>query len=145
MQADLQFIKEDISAVDKHRMELYLARDRYSVKLRMLDETGARKSWPSSMDKNSSGHMSSPLNVRGGLSSGSLPKKIDGKSQVSSQGVHRKDAIAGSDSQYINQSGLALVRKKRVHAQVMLFSILVSVCVILLSYVSQFSPYELIY
>ncbi|KAF7831761.1 E3 ubiquitin-protein ligase COP1 [Senna tora] len=113
VQTDLQFIKEDISAVDKHRMELYRARDRYSVKLRMLDESGSRKTWHS----NSSGHMSSPLNVRGGLSSGSLPKKIDGKSHVSSHGVQRKDVVSGSDSQYINQSSLALVRKKRVHAQ----------------------------
>lgn len=95
-------------------MELYRARDRYSVKLRMLDESGGRKTWHS----NSSSHMSSPLNVRGGLSSGNIPRKIDGKSQVSSHGVQRKDNISGSDSQYINQSSLAVVSKKRVHAQV---------------------------
>lgn len=125
MQTDLQFIKEDISAVDKHRMELYRARDRYSVKLRMLDESGSRKSWYSSMDKASSGHMSSPLNVRGALSSGSLPKKLDAKGQVSSHGIQRKEAISGSDSQYLNQSSLALIKKKRVHAQVreILFSL----------------------
>lgn len=122
MQRDLQFIKEDVSAVEKHRMDLYRARDRYSVKLRMLDDSGGRKSWHSSMDKNSSGLGSSPLNLRGGLSSGSYTKKNDGKSQMSSHGhgVQRRDAISGSDSQYINQSGLALVRKKRVHTQVFL-------------------------
>lgn len=120
VQADLQFIKEDISSVEKHRMDLYRARDRYSVKLRMLDDSGGRKSWHSSMDKNSGGLMSSPLNLRGGLSSGSLTKKNEGKSQISSHGhgVQRKDAISGSDSQYINPSGHALVRKKRVHTQV---------------------------
>ncbi|XP_028757990.1 E3 ubiquitin-protein ligase COP1-like [Neltuma alba] len=117
VQTDLQFIKEDISAVDKHRMELYRARDRYSVKLRMLDESGSRKSWHSSMDKASGGHLSSPLNMRGALSSGSLPKKLDGKGQVSSHGIQRKEAISGSDSQYLNQSSLALIKKKRVHAQ----------------------------
>ncbi|KAK7320547.1 hypothetical protein VNO77_30113 [Canavalia gladiata] len=118
VQTDLQFIKEDISAVEKHRMDLYRARDRYSVKLRMLDDSGGRKSWHSSMDKNSSGLISSPLNLRG-LSSGSHTRKNDGKSQISSHGhgIQRKDAISGSDSQYINQSGLALVRKKRVHTQ----------------------------
>ncbi|KAI9082216.1 hypothetical protein K1719_035639 [Acacia pycnantha] len=117
VQTDLQFIKEDISAVDKHRMELYRARDRYSVKLRMLDESGSRKSWQSPMDKTSSGHISSPLNMRGALSSGSLPKKLDGKGQVSSHGIQRKEAISGSDSQFLNQSSLALIKKKRVHAQ----------------------------
>ena len=128
VQTDLQFIKEDISAVEKHRMDLYRARDRYSVKLRMLNDSGGRKSWHSSMDRNSSGLMSSPLNLRGGLSSGSLTKKNEGKSQMSSHGhgVQRKDAISGSDSQYIEQSGLALVRKRRVHKQVILvqFSVL---------------------
>ncbi|CAJ2653623.1 unnamed protein product [Trifolium pratense] len=119
VQTDLQFIKEDIGAVEKHRMDLYRARDRYSVKLRMLDDSGGRKSLYSSMDKNSSGLASSPLNLRGGLSSGSHTKKNDGKSQISSHGIgiQRRDAISGSDSQYINQSGLALVRKKRVHTQ----------------------------
>ncbi|KAK2431165.1 protein SPA1-RELATED [Trifolium repens] len=120
VQTDLQFIKEDIGAVEKHRMDLYRARDRYSVKLRMLDDSGGRKSLHSSMDKNSSGLASSPLNLRGGLSSGSHTKKNDGKSQISSShgiGIQRRDPISGSDSQYINQSGLALVRKKRVHTQ----------------------------
>ncbi|KAI4305733.1 hypothetical protein L6164_029081 [Bauhinia variegata] len=117
VQTDLQFIKEDITAVEKHRKELYRARDRYSVKLRMLDDSGARKSWHSSMDKNSSDLISGPLNMRGGLSSGILPKKIDGKSQVSSHGGQRKDTIGGSDSQFVNLSGLAVVRKRQVHAQ----------------------------
>ena len=103
-------------------MELYRARHRYSLKLRVLDDSGARKSWHSSMDKTSSGLISSPLNVREGLSFGSHAGKIDGTSQVSSRGVQRKDAIGGSDSQHINQSGLALVRKKRVDAQVNLVS-----------------------
>ncbi|KAG5064486.1 hypothetical protein JHK85_005669 [Glycine max] len=119
VQTDLHFIKEDINAVEKHRMELYRARDRYSVKLQMLDGSGGRKSWHSSMDKNSSGLLSSPLNLRGGLSSGSHTKKNDGKSHISSHGhgIQRRNVITGSDSQYINQSGLALVRKKRVHTQ----------------------------
>lgn len=122
MQTDLQFIKEDINAVEKHRMDLYRARDRYSMKLQMLNDSGGRKSWHSSMDRNTSGLMTSPLNLQGGLSSGSLTKKNEGKPQISSHGhgAQRKDAISGSDSQYINQSGLALVRKKRVHTQVIL-------------------------
>ena len=36
IQTDLQYIKEDISAVERHRLELYRTKERYSMKLRML-------------------------------------------------------------------------------------------------------------
>ncbi|GMN22134.1 hypothetical protein TIFTF001_043457 [Ficus carica] len=119
VQTDLQFIKEDISSVERHRMDLYRARERYSLKLRTVgDDLSARKPWPSLTDKCNSGPISNPLNLRGGMSSGNLQtKKMEGWGQVSSVGHQRKDAVSGSDSQYINQSGLAVVRKKRVHAQ----------------------------
>ncbi|PON84480.1 Guanine nucleotide-binding protein, beta subunit [Trema orientale] len=119
VQMDLQFIKEDISSVERHRMDLYRARDRYSLKLRTAgDDSSARKPWPSLVDKNSGGPISSTYNIRGGMSSGNLQiKKLDGWGQVNSSGLQRKDAVSGSDSQHINQSGLAVVRKKRVHAQ----------------------------
>ena len=92
--------------MERHRIELYRARDRYSVKLRILgDDTSTRKPWLSSIDKNSSG-----LNVRGGMSAGNLQsKKVDGKAQVSSHGIQKKDSLTGSDSQCF---------KKRGHAQV---------------------------
>ncbi|KAJ7964794.1 E3 ubiquitin-protein ligase COP1 [Quillaja saponaria] len=111
VQIDLQFIKEDLNTVERHRMELYHAKDRYSLyhaedrysmKLQMLNDSSGRKAWPSAMDKNSSG--SSSLNMRGGFSSGSIPNKlVDGKSKGSSHGVQRKDASSGSDTKYINQ------------------------------------------
>ncbi|KAG2716877.1 hypothetical protein I3843_03G149600 [Carya illinoinensis] len=120
VQSDLQFIKEDITSVERHRMELYRARDRYSVKLHMLgdDDSSARKSRSSSMDKNSSDLISSSLTARGVMATRNLQnKKADGKSQVTSHGLQRKDALSGSESQHINQSGLSVARKKRVHAQ----------------------------
>ncbi|CAN1843394.1 E3 ubiquitin-protein ligase COP1 [Linum perenne] len=49
IRTDLQYIKEDIDAVERHRIELYRARDRYSVKLRMLDDPMAGKPWSSTM------------------------------------------------------------------------------------------------
>ncbi|KAK7839643.1 e3 ubiquitin-protein ligase cop1 [Quercus suber] len=119
VQTDLQFIKEDVTAVERHRMELYRARDRYSVKLRMLgDDSSVRKPWPSSIDKNTSELSSGSLNARKGLATWNLQnKKVDGKSQVISHGLQRKDALSGSDSQFINQSSSSVARKKRVHAQ----------------------------
>ncbi|KAF2284863.1 hypothetical protein GH714_031400 [Hevea brasiliensis] len=118
VRTDLQYIKEDIDAVERHRIELYRVRDRYSMKLWMLgDDPNVRKPWPSTLDKNSGGAISSSFSARGGVTAGNLPtKKMDGKSQVSSHGLQRKDTLSGSDSQH-NQSGLSVVRKKRVHAQ----------------------------
>lgn len=89
------------------------------MKLQMLgDDPNLRKPWPSMVDKNNGGFISSSLNTRGSIPSGNLPiKKMDGKAQVSSHGLQRKDTLTGSDLQY-NQSGLSVVRKKRVHAQV---------------------------
>ncbi|XP_030929830.1 E3 ubiquitin-protein ligase COP1 [Quercus lobata] len=119
VQTDLQFIKEDITAVERHRMELYRTRDRYSVKLRMLgDDSSVRKPWPSSIDKNTSELSSGSPNARKGLATWNLQnKKVDGKSHVISHGLQRKDALSGSDSQFINQSSSSVARKKRVHAQ----------------------------
>ncbi|KAG5232018.1 hypothetical protein OIU76_005150 [Salix suchowensis] len=117
VRTDLRYIKEDVDAVEKHRIELYRARDRYSMKLRMLgDDLTVRKPWPSTIDKNHSGVVNSSLNARG-LTTGNIPtKKMDGKAQVSSHGLQRKDTSGGSDPQY-NQSGLSSVKKKRVQAQ----------------------------
>ncbi|XP_010252572.1 PREDICTED: E3 ubiquitin-protein ligase COP1 [Nelumbo nucifera] len=119
IQNDLQYIKEDINAVERHRIELYRARERYSVKLRMLhDDPMAIKAWPSSMDKHSPGLLSSARSAQGGTSSGNFQNKNDLKAQLSSQALQRKDAFSGSDPQNVaTQSGLAIARKKRVHVQ----------------------------
>lgn len=117
LQSDLQFIKEDITAVERHRMDLYRARDRYSVKLRMLGDD-SRKSWPSSIDKSSSDLVSCSLNARRGLAGGNIQnKQADEMYGVISSGLQRKDVSRGLGSQCINQSGLSVARKKRVRAQ----------------------------
>ncbi|XP_043692045.1 E3 ubiquitin-protein ligase COP1-like [Telopea speciosissima] len=120
VQNDLQYIKEDISAVERHRVELYRTRERYSVQLRMLnDDTMATKAWSSSMDKHGSGFISSAHNAQGRMGSGNFQdKKADVKAPLSSQGLQRKDAFSGSDLQnVVTHSGLAVARKRRVHAQ----------------------------
>ncbi|KAF5746115.1 photoregulatory zinc-finger protein COP1 [Tripterygium wilfordii] len=114
VRTDLQFIKEDIDAVESHRLELFHTRDRFSMKLRVLgDDLSARKPWTALVDKNCSGSISSSHIIRGGMSSGNIPnKKLDLKAQVSSHGLQRKDASSG-----VSQSSLSVVRKKRVHVQ----------------------------
>ncbi|WZZ49714.1 hypothetical protein YC2023_049821 [Brassica napus] len=65
VQTDLQYIKEDINAVERHRIDLYRARDRYSVKLRMLgDDPSTRNAWPP--EKSHTGFNSNSLSIRGG-------------------------------------------------------------------------------
>ncbi|CAH8389288.1 unnamed protein product [Eruca vesicaria subsp. sativa] len=117
VQTDLQYIKEDISAVERHRIDLYRARDRYSVKLRMLgDDPSTRNAWPT--EKSHSGFNSNSLNIRGGNPLGNFQnKKAEGKAQGSSHEMSKKDALSGSDSQSLNQSSVSMARKKRIHAQ----------------------------
>ncbi|KAJ9686557.1 hypothetical protein PVL29_015441 [Vitis rotundifolia] len=118
-QNDLQYVKEDINVVERHRIELYRVRDRYSVKLRMhVDDPMATKPRTSLVGKSSSGLVSSSRKIQGGMASGNLQnKQLDGRGQASSQSLHRKDALTGLDSQCINQPGVAIVRKKRIHSQ----------------------------
>ncbi|XP_010509945.1 PREDICTED: E3 ubiquitin-protein ligase COP1 isoform X1 [Camelina sativa] len=117
VQTDLQYIKEDINAVERHRIDLYRARDRYSVKLRMLgDDPSTRNAWPH--EKNHSGFNSNSLSIRGGNLLGNYQnKKVEGKPQGSSHGLPKKDVLSGSDSQSLNQSTVSMARKKRIHAQ----------------------------
>lgn len=117
-QNDLQYIKEDLNSVERHRIDLYRARDRYSMKLRMLaDDPIGKKPWSSSTDRNFDGLFSASRNAPG--APGNLTyRKVDGKAQISSPGPQRKDtSISEMNSQHMSQSGLAVVRKKRVNAQ----------------------------
>lgn len=121
VQADLQYIKEDINAVERHRIELYRARERYSVKLRMvMDGPVGAKLQTSTMDKNSNPLVSSSRSAYGGCSPGNFQnKKTETKPQGSSQGHPRKEFPTGSDvHQSPSQSGVAVAGKRRVHQQV---------------------------
>lgn len=120
IQSDLQYIKEDIHAVEKHRVELYRRRDRYSAKMRMAADDPTSKSLrPSLMDKHSD-----PTVYRATIaqdhvrlsSSVARNRKADSKPSASPL-VPRKDASGASDNQNLSQSGLASARKRRVHTQ----------------------------
>ncbi|XP_052202332.1 E3 ubiquitin-protein ligase COP1-like isoform X2 [Diospyros lotus] len=117
IQNDLRYIKEDINAVERRRMELYWAKERYPVKLRMLvDDPSATKAWPSLIDRRNQSNV--PV-IQGQcpMGAGNLPnRKADLKALVSSKMVDRKDAHSGSDIQHVTP-GLAVARKRRVHAQ----------------------------
>ncbi|XVE51040.1 hypothetical protein DITRI_Ditri02bG0006500 [Diplodiscus trichospermus] len=118
IQSDLQYIKEDIIAVEKCSIELYRAKERCSTKQRMLvDDSFAAKTLPSLVDKHNNGITTGARNFQGRMGSTSSQNKVDIKAQGSSQGFRSKDAHGGSNSAYDTNSGLAVARKRRVHAQ----------------------------
>ncbi|KAG0480033.1 hypothetical protein HPP92_010891 [Vanilla planifolia] len=119
VQTDLQYIKEDISAVERHRIELYHARERYSAKLRtLLDDSVATKVW-SSTDKHTNVLMPNTCSPQGGSLPGLFQNKtVDVKVQRNYPIQPRKDAFSGSNTQNsLPQSGLIIARKRRIHAQ----------------------------
>ncbi|KAK9133195.1 hypothetical protein Scep_012723 [Stephania cephalantha] len=119
IQTDLQYIKEDLNSVERYRMELYKTRERYSMKFRMfLDDPMASKVRSPSIDKHSSGVLSSARNSPGTISSGNFQnKKLDIKAPANSQGLLRKEGFSGMDPQNVAQSGLSVARKRRINAQ----------------------------
>lgn len=137
IQNDLQYVKEDINAVERYRIDLYRARDRYSVKLQMLsDECLVTRSQSSSIDRTSSGLACSSRSVHGGLAAGNFQyKKGDSKPQFGSLGPQKKNAsLSALNSQHMSQSGLAVVRKKRVHAQVRIWKLTSLFSLLMISY-----------
>ncbi|KAK4369736.1 hypothetical protein RND71_009211 [Anisodus tanguticus] len=104
---DLRYIKEDINAVEKRRIELYRARGRYSAKMRMLvDDSSAMTDMPSSRDKGSGAIVSSSFNSQERRTGTSQTRNIDATAHANSQLVQWKDDNhGGSDSQDPNQPG----------------------------------------
>ncbi|XP_047342061.1 E3 ubiquitin-protein ligase COP1-like isoform X2 [Impatiens glandulifera] len=117
MQADLQYIKGDINSVERHRIELYMARDRFKVPRTVADSPATTKSWSMSIDRNT-GATSSSRTAQTGMRMGNFQyTKTDGKVQGSSLSQERKDTHVGLESQLTNQTNLSSTKKKRVHAQ----------------------------
>lgn len=115
---NLQYIKEDTAAVERHRVYLYRARDRYSVKPLMLSDVPTPKLRRLIVDRSNGGIPSGSRSSFGGLAAGGFQnKKIDVKAQRS-HGQPREDDLSGLDSLYISHSSLAVTRKKRIHVQV---------------------------
>ncbi|XP_064935507.1 E3 ubiquitin-protein ligase COP1-like isoform X3 [Musa acuminata AAA Group] len=122
VQTDMQFIKDDINAVEKHRTELYRVRERYSVKLRMLfDDPIPTKLWSPTADQHNSTLISNSRNSRSSLvRTGSDNLQIrsnDVTAQPNHQEHQRKDAFSGSETSSLIQSGRVIARKRKIQAQ----------------------------
>lgn len=92
------------------------------------DDPMSAKPRTSLVGKSSSGLGSSSRKIQGWMASGNLQnKQLEGRGQASSQSLQRKDSLTGLDSQFVNQSGVAVVKKKRIHSQVSMFHVVVFV------------------
>ncbi|KAL7142305.1 hypothetical protein ABFS83_08G115200 [Erythranthe nasuta] len=118
VQNDLVYVKEDLNAVERRRIELYRARERYSVKLKASDDPVRMRSRTSSMER-IVGPACNSCTTKGGMTSVNIQyKKNEGKVHINPLGTQIKDStFSGPTSQQISQSGMAVTRKKRVHAQ----------------------------
>ncbi|GAV61232.1 WD40 domain-containing protein/zf-C3HC4_2 domain-containing protein [Cephalotus follicularis] len=117
IQTDLQYIKEDINSVERKRMELYRDKDRYSFKLKLLDNPTAAGQRPSSMGNHNSGGVSGTHGAQGCIGRYNLQiKKADVKTELNSEGLPI-EVYDRSDSQYAKQSELTVERKRRIYAQ----------------------------
>lgn len=123
IQKDLQYIKEDTTAVKKRTMELNTAKERCSMNLRMLvDDSFAEKPLPSLIDQYNNGAISGGRNSQGWIGSARSQSKVSLKDQANSPGFRSKDANGRSDSTCNTNSGLTVARKWRIHAQVTLLA-----------------------
>ena len=85
IQSDLQYIKEDITAAEKRSIELYRAKERCSLKMRMLvDDSFTAITLPSLNDKHSNGIKTGAHNLQGWMGSANSQNKVYGKAQASS-------------------------------------------------------------
>ncbi|KAM3328048.1 E3 ubiquitin-protein ligase COP1 isoform X1 [Capsicum galapagoense] len=121
IQNDLQYIKEDIYAVEKCRIELYRGQGRYQAKMRSLvDDSSAMTVRPPLREKGCGAIVYSSVNSQEqGRAGTSQPRNsTDARAPRNSQTVQWKDdSNSGSDSQDLIQPAKALARKRRVHAQ----------------------------
>lgn len=120
VQADLHYIKDDILALEKRRLELSRVRERYSRKLHMpLDEPMDTTLGHAAIDDGNNVHTSFVRGGQGGAMSGKFQqKKAEIKAQASSQGMQSRANFCHSDSQVLpTLSGLTIARKRRVLAQ----------------------------
>lgn len=125
LQGDLQFIKEDVSTVEKQRQELLRARERYSVKLRMLLQGSSPHSPNADNTTPSMGNAVSMRKSEAGLAVISTSsRKGDVKERASSITFQKREQPLGGSTDCISNlqgpapsSSTAIAKKKRVLAQ----------------------------
>lgn len=107
--------------MERRRIQLCHARERCSVKLKMLsDDPLGIRSRTSSMDRSMPGVVCNSCSPQRGVTSMNFPlMKDEGKAQANPLVTKSKEASLNDlTSHHTTQSGSSVMRKKRVHAQV---------------------------
>ncbi|BBH00687.1 Transducin/WD40 repeat-like superfamily protein [Prunus dulcis] len=112
IKADLQYIKEDITAVERRRLELCSWEQENSIKLKMLA--------PGDQQQHSNGIVCSTQHVQARMSCNDIQnKRSDVKAQAICKALQlNNDYGSSSDMQRVTTPGVAsLARKRRIHSQ----------------------------
>ncbi|KAF3451787.1 hypothetical protein FNV43_RR07883 [Rhamnella rubrinervis] len=119
IQSDLQYVKEDINAIGRRKIELQRENERFSIRTRMLvKDPLATNDWPSLTDKHGSDIISSARSMQVQMGSGnSQSKKANITAQTNFQELQRKDAYSGIDLQSVTPSGMIAARKRQIYSQ----------------------------
>jgi E3 ubiquitin-protein ligase RFWD2 len=129
LQADLQFIKEDVATLDKQRLELVRARERYSMKLSMLLHASNHGLAHAAMTApcTTTGNGLLPAKNEPGMDMHSVTARKDecreNMSSMTSQkrnflfGGGPRDSFSNSQGPFVSPNS-AITKKKRVLAQV---------------------------
>ncbi|KAF4372605.1 hypothetical protein F8388_027278 [Cannabis sativa] len=117
--SDLHYIKEDIYAVERRRVDLYREKERFSGKMRMLmDETISEKASSSLIDKHGNGINYSANSAQALTGSGKSHRKTSNVNvEANCHGLYRKDAQNEAGLQPATATGLALERKRHIYSQ----------------------------
>ncbi|PON91316.1 TNF receptor-associated factor [Trema orientale] len=119
IQSDLHYIKEDLNAVERRRIDLLMEKERFSGRMRMLiNDHTVEKALPCLIDKHGNGTDYSTYFSQVQMGSvNSQSKKPDVNAQAIFQGLQKKDAYSGAGLQSVTPSGLVLARKRQVYSQ----------------------------
>lgn len=129
----MQFLKEDISTVEKQRQDLLRVKDKYALKIRMIGPSSSRRDALAICDKTNNG--GATTQTRGGQGGASVPSNLplislqkEHKGRGTSIGTFKEEILGGglsvskcqSDSQGLAPSPavLTMAKKRRVVAQV---------------------------
>ncbi|KAH7306604.1 hypothetical protein KP509_22G021600 [Ceratopteris richardii] len=126
LQADLEYIREDVTTVEKQKQELLRARERYSVKLNMLLQCSSPSLTNRASVSLSTGHACvMPVKTEPGMEP-ALPmsRTGDGKERPSHTAIKVKDRLVNDSKTSVSKilgptpsPSMAIAKKKRVLAQ----------------------------
>ncbi|GAB4830787.1 hypothetical protein Ancab_004819 [Ancistrocladus abbreviatus] len=114
---DLHYIKEDIKAVQRRRVDLYHMKERHSVRLRMFALDSPTAIACPSFARDTVNTIPSVSSMQDQKILGPQNKDDDVNTPVCSQGLARDTAFGCIDLEHLTLSGLIMASKRQIHMQ----------------------------